>query len=239
MAIGDNNDMQRRITSLLPSRWWANVAPLKEAVIGGLGDALSNIYSFIQYTKAQSRIKTAFGPWLDLIAFDFFGMRFRRRPSQNDDSFKQAIIDEILRPRVTRDALQKAVSDLTNTEVTIFEPFNPQDTGGWGVMFAFDAAGAWGDWDETYTVFLDVVKPQGTGIPTISGFDDTYSGFDKGYFYFVDDSQIVGPVTDQDVYDCVEATRASGVTVWVKIGEAEIEAGILDIDFILDQSLLG
>jgi len=275
IATGNSNDMIGRLTRLLPTGWWNdgsfNVldASFITAIKGGLGDGLAWIYSLFQYVKNQTRLTTSSDFFLDLSAYDFFGLRIKRKPSQTDSSLIATIQKEIFREKVTRHGVEQAVEDLTQTEVTIFEPMNPQDSGGWGVLFAFDAGGAWGA-DLPYTMFITAVEPIGAGIPSLAGFD-SYSGgwgvpqgvtsamlgvaFSKGFsngfgylyglfgtggaFALADLSQIQGTVTNQDIYDTIEATRAAGVTCWVYIAPPPIRAGTVDFDFFLDLSLLG
>ena len=132
MATGDKDDMLARLKSLLPSRWFADVAPQRDAVIGAIGSALSSSYSLLAYAKAQARLSTATDFWLDLAAFDYFGLRIKRMANEIDALFRKRIIAEILRPRVTRAAISKALFDLTGKTPDIFEPWNPSDCGAYG-----------------------------------------------------------------------------------------------------------
>jgi len=239
MATGDRSDVLARLKALLPLRWFPDTSPILDGLLTAPATVLSWLYGLIAYVRLQTRVHTASDGFLDLAAFDFFGLRVRRKPSQTDDSLRATIKAEVLRERVTRHGVQQAVADLTGNPVRIFEAFNPQDTGGWGTFgFALDAAGYWGSAAYPYTMFIDAVEPVGAGIPNLSGLDSSYSGWGQGYFFLADLSLVSGAVTNQDIYDTVEATRAAGVTTWVAIGPPPIIGGRLDIDFYLDTTPL-
>lgn len=210
------NDMLARLKGLIPYRWFSNNAPLRDAVLGGIADSLAWCHDFIQFAAQQTRLSTMSGAYLDIAALDFFGLRIKRRGDQTDDSFRATILKEIFRQRGTRKALIDALNDLTSHKPKIFEPTNPQDTGGWGVMFAFNAAGRWGA-NMPRTVFIDAYEPPGSGIPNLAGLNSAQGGWGAGAFALADLKMVTGPVTNQDIYDTIEATRAAGVTAWVSI----------------------
>jgi hypothetical protein len=254
MAIGDNNDMLGRLKSLIPYRWFAFVAPLRDAVLGGLADQLAWIYSFIGYATAQTRLATMSGIWLDLFAYDFFGLKLKRRGSV-DDIFRARISAELLRERVTRAGMVRAITDLTGKAPVIFEPWNTGDTGGWdsvGMAYAgsnpgggggggydrfsgydlnrssYDpqatysaivsgGAGAWGDTNLPAQFFITAYRPGLQGIPYINGFDNQAGGYDAGVIEWTDRSMISGSVTDQDIYDAINATRPTGTIAWTRL----------------------
>lgn len=209
-------NMLARLKSLTPYRWFSETARVRDAVFGGVADSLAWCYAFLQYAAQQTRLATMSDQYLDLMAIDFFGLRIFRRAGQSDDSFRATILKEIFRPRGTKGALILALTDLTTHTPKIFEPTNPQDTGGWGVMFAFNAAGRWGA-NMPRTVLIDAYEPPGSGIPNMAGLDTPQAGWGAGSFALADLKMVTGPVTNQDIYDTIEATRAAGVTTWVSI----------------------
>jgi len=77
MATGDSNDILTRVKMLIPFRWFSWVAPIRDAILGGLSDSMAWCYSWIVYAKQQSRIATSTGPFLDLISYDFLGRTCR------------------------------------------------------------------------------------------------------------------------------------------------------------------
>ncbi|HYA07474.1 MAG TPA: hypothetical protein VEF90_16435 [Xanthobacteraceae bacterium] len=234
-TTGSQSDIASRLRSLLPPSWFPDPAPDLWSQLQGFANIASWLYGLIAFAKLQTRISTATGFFLDLIAFDFFGRRVRRKPGQNDASLRTLIKSELVRPRQTRAALASAVAALTNAPVTIFEPWNAGDTGGFDGSFAFDEpTSAWGSQHYPYQVFLTAVEPSGAGIPYVSGFDDAQSGFDAGWFYFADPTEANGHVTNQDIYDAINATRAAGITVWTNISAPPVPGGRLDMNFVLD-----
>src|SRR4051812_13428650 len=107
--------MIARQASVLPPWWGAPGTgppglriPLSMAASVG-----SWIYDLIAYAKLQTRIRTATDGWLDLVAFDFFGGRIKRRAGQGDEAFRRRIMVEMFRPRATRPAMAAALKDLT------------------------------------------------------------------------------------------------------------------------------
>lgn len=130
MATGDVPDIQARLRTLLPP-WFpsSGQAPVIDGVLTGIAWLLSYIYGLIQYARAQSRIATATGAWLDLIAWDYFGARLGRQPGELDPALSARIRQELIRRRVTRSAIQTALQGLTGYPVRIIEPARPTDVG--------------------------------------------------------------------------------------------------------------
>lgn len=239
MATGDTADIKARLRALIPADWFPDSAPVVDAVLTGLATVYNATYALILYARAQMRVQTATGGFLDLAAYDFFGFRVKRKPSQTDESFRLTINREVLRARATRPGILQALQNLTGNRARMLEAANPCDTGGWGTwFFALDDHGYWGDNSLPYQLFLDVVQPVGAGIPNISGLDNPQSGYGAGTFFLVDLAMVVGVVTTQDIYDTIEATRAAGVTAWVNIAPEPIVGDRLE-GFTLDTSILG
>lgn len=257
--IGSVADIANRIISLLPRGWFVNTQSQLSAtssatqitisygppggiigvIISGGSTALSWIYSLIQYVKLQTRRITTSDAFIDLGIFDFLALRVRRKASQTDASARVMWKQEVLRRRVTRAYVQQAVQDLTGTPVTIFEAFNPMDTGGIGAQWAFnEPTSAWGSNAYPYTMFITAVEPVGAGIPNLSGLNDSYGGFGAGQFALADLFLTTGDVTNQDIYDMINFTRGAGIRCWVNIGPPPITGGRLDINFYLDQTPL-
>ena len=162
--IGDSADILARVKRLLPARWFSTEAPIRDAILGGVSDLSAWCYSFAYYVYAQMRIASASGPSLDLIAYDFLGL-YLRRNGASDAVFRAKIKATILQERVTRAGMISALTTLTGTAPTIFEPWNTGDTGGW------DAGGL--GWAGT----LAGTGPGG-GWDAASGWDTNSSGYD-------------------------------------------------------------
>lgn len=166
MAIGDNADMIRRLQSLIPGGWLARTGVVYNAVFGGLADSLAMVSSLLAAVTAQTRIATASGWFLDLIAWDFFGSRFLRHRGEPDTAWRGRIIKEIFRPRVTRAAIVEAVTDLVGTVPQLFEPWNTGDCG------AYD---------------VGTLAYAGSYIaPTFAGYDTPQGGLDMGPLAYAD-----------------------------------------------------
>lgn len=128
--------MQRRLRALLPPEWFADEAPVLDGVLAGFSTVLAFVAGLVVYAKRQTRIATATGGFLDVAALDFLGLRLKRRTAEPDAAFQLRIRREVMRPRVTRDALRDGVADLTGYVPDVFEPWNPTDCGGVGYAFA-------------------------------------------------------------------------------------------------------
>jgi hypothetical protein len=216
VATGDSNDMLARIRATMPP-WFPSDAPIYAGMLSGIAASLAFFYSLYLFAAAQTRIATASGGWLDLIAWDFFGARFTRRSGESDTSFRPRILDEILRPRVTRGAIVRALADLTGRAPLVFEPWNPQDAGAYGgPKIGYGVAGFYGSMKFTYQVFVTAYRPSGVGIPLVGGYGQGPSGYGLTGEY-ADLSLITGPVTDAEIYDTVARTVAAGVTAWTDI----------------------
>lgn len=142
MAIGDQGNMLSRLKSTLPSGWFSFVAPVRDAVLGGIAASLAWNYSFFSTVKLQTRIATATGYFLDIASYDFLGLGLLRRSGEPDDSFRARIAPEIFRERVTRKGLAEAAEILTGNVPKIIELWNTGDCGAWDTgTFALADAG--------------------------------------------------------------------------------------------------
>ncbi len=239
MPTGDQTDILQRLRALVPASWFRDAHGEIDAVLGGVAANEAFIYNLVQFAKAQTRVQSASGGFLDLFAFDYFGLHFQRKPGQSDAAWALAIENELLRARVTRSAVIKAVHDLTGTQVTLFEPWNAADTGGFGAAWALnEPKSAWGSGAYPYTMFITAVEPLGAGIANLSGLNDAQGGFGAGEFALADVHLTQGAVTNQNIYDTINATRASGITAWLSIGPPPVAGGRLDMSFYLDTTSL-
>jgi hypothetical protein len=140
-------------------------------VLTGFASVWASLYTLLIYVIRQSRIATATGVFLDMIALDFFQGRISRNKSEPDTHFRLRILTEILRPRATRAAVSQALTDLTGIRPIIFEPADTTDTGGYnrgGV--GYNVAGGWGDLDLPFQAFITAFRPSGGGISGVSGY---------------------------------------------------------------------
>ena len=222
MATGDSNDILSRIKALFPRGWFADASPIRDGLAGGASEAFSHAYGLLAYAKLQTRLATVSDGWLDLAAYDYFGLRFRRKANESDTLFRGRVLAEIFRPRNTRGAITRVITDLGAVAPTIIETNNPTDCGGWGALgqMGYGVAGLWGSQLLPYQTFVTVKRPSSSGIPNIAGFDSPQGGFgpaanNRASFGAV--ALIVGAVTDLNIYSAVDSVRAAGTTAWVKI----------------------
>ena len=127
MATGDATDITGRLQRLLPARWFATPAPIRDAILGGIADALAWSYSAVAWARAQTRLLTAYGPLLDVWAYDYLGLTVTRRASETDAAFAPRVKKEVLRERVTNHGMKQALTDLAGTAPVVFEPWNPNN----------------------------------------------------------------------------------------------------------------
>lgn len=217
MATGDQDDVRARIKALLPYRWFPDTTPVLDALLSGFAWGLAQIYALVQYAKLQTRIGTATDGFLDLIAYDYFGTSLQRRQQELDDPFRSRILATLLRPKATRPGMIAALTTLTGRAPIVFEPFRPDDTGGWGIACGWSTGGAWGAINLPAQAFIKAFRPAGSGIPNVAGWGSSYGAWGGGYSAWASLKQVVGAVTDQNIMDTINETAAAGTTMWVQI----------------------
>ena len=218
MATGDQDDFVSRIKSIMPMKWFDDTNPILEAVINGYASVLAWIYQLYAYAVLQTRILTATGGWLDIIAYDFFGERIKRAAGQSDEDFLNIIKINLFRERGTRQAMIDVLKDLTGNEPIIFEPTRPQDTGGYGgPTIGYGMAGGYGSLLMPYQALVTAYRPRGAGIPYVGGYTSTVSGYSTpSRGEYASYSQITS-VTDAQIYAAVASVKMEGTVIWVRI----------------------
>ena len=220
---GDTEDFVRRMRAVLPSRWFPDTSPILDGVLTGLASAWAWLYNTLSFVRAQSRIGTASGIWLDVIAEDFFGQRLKRRPAQPDDDFRASIRHELVRERGTRAAVAAALTDLTGRAPAIFEPARTSDTGGYGGLrgggggLGYGVAGGWGSLGLPFQFFVTAYRPHGTGIAAVAGWNASVGAYGVGALEYASPSMIAGQVTDSDIFASVAAVLPANAIAWTQI----------------------
>ena len=162
MATGDQQDVSNRLIAVLPPWFPAGAAYVLTVVLQGPAWVGALVYGLIAFAGQQTRIATASGGWLDLIAYDFFARTLIRASGQDDTAFRSHIQRELLRPRATRPALVAAVLDLTATTPVVFEPWRPSDCGAYGYGgLGYNVAGGYGSLALPAQCFVRVTRGGG------------------------------------------------------------------------------
>jgi hypothetical protein len=221
--IGDTADITSRVKGLIPKRWFKWVAPYRDAIIGGLSDGAAWGYGLIAYARAQTRLATAHGIWLDILSFDFLG-RFLPRNSAQDDAFRRIIRATILQERVTRAGMINAVATLTTHTPVIFEPWNTFDTGAYtglpgtplyGSMGYNVGQGGYGNMLLNDQVFVKVARGSGSGVPLVDPYGGTVGAYGAGAIEYVGLLSELWGITDAMIYQLISMTKPTGTTAWV------------------------
>lgn len=220
---GDQADLARRIRATLPVGWFSDESPLLHGLLAGLSEAWSWAYAAIQYVEQQTRLRTATGVWLDLIASDYFRTDVRRRPREIDDHFRKRLQSNLLRERATRSAIVAVLSDLTGRQPLVFEPAYCLDTGGYGVNpatsggLAYNATGGWGSLALPFQCFVTVYRPFGTGIAMVSGWGCRSGGYGTGAIEYADMELMEDQISDAQIYDAISRTLPTAAICWARI----------------------
>ena len=218
---GDKADIQRRLQAMLPP-WFGDTFPLLGAVLGGLATALAFIYGLITYAALQTRILTATGGWLDLIAYDFFGSALVRQTNQADGSFRAQIISGLFRERATRPGMIKVLTDLTGQPPIIFEPTRPLDTGAYGGPgLGYGVAGGYGSILLPFQCFITAFRPIGVGIANVAGYGISAGAYrTPSQSEYVSLDMITNSVSDADIFAAIDATKPVATIPWTRITNA-------------------
>ena len=210
--IGDPADIASRIKTVLPSRWFSDTSPVLDTLLSGLATAWSALYSLLAFVRAQSRLATATGDFLDAIAADFFGSRLPRRAAEIDNQYRGRITAALVREHATRAALNAVLNDLTGLEPKIFEPAYPADTGSYsGHAIGYGVAGAWGNLSLPFQVFISAHRPPPAGIADVAGYGT------GGPLARASLSEAGGQLTDADIYAAITSVLPTASIAWTRI----------------------
>lgn len=241
MATGDSQDILSRLKALIPPTWYGDDSLIRNAILTGCSTALAWCYSLYLYAKLQTRITTATGGWLDIAAYDFFGVNITRASGQSDDLFRSIIKTNLFRERGTRQAIINILEDLTGKTPIIFEPSRPQDTGAYSSPnLGYGIAGGYGSLLIPYQAFVTAYRPDGAGVPYISGYGATTAGYSiASRGEYASDTMFGATVSDDQIYQAVAAVKVEGTIVWVKIaGSPPYSLSRISVDFLIGESTL-
>ncbi|WP_428394127.1 phage head spike fiber domain-containing protein [Lichenicoccus sp.] len=150
--LGTTSDMAARLRATLPTGWFptsspapaATATPVLDGLLSGLGAAWSFCFGLLGVVAQQTRVATASGSFLDIMASDFFGATLARHVGESDTAFRSRISASLLSQRATRKDVIRAVVGLTGLAPLICEPTRAQDCGGYGGKSAPQAGGGLG-----------------------------------------------------------------------------------------------
>ncbi len=209
---GDTADFASRIKAVLPNRWFPDQSPVLDSLLAGLATAWSTLYALLASIRAQSRLATATGAFIDAIGNDFFAARLPRRLAEADDVYRSRIAAALVREHATRKALEATLLTLTGCAPTIFEPARPADTGSYaGPALGYGVAGAWGNLELPFQVFVTARRPPPAGIATIAGYGTA------GPLVRASLADSGGQVTDTDIHAAVTAVMPTASIAWTRI----------------------
>jgi hypothetical protein len=174
LPVYDQTDFAGRLLRLLPSGWFPAAAPRLLAVLQAPALMFSLIYGMISFARAQQRVASASGAFLDLAAQDYFGTTFPRLEYELDPAYAARIRYNLTAPRGTYSGMTSMLEQLTGNSPAIFQPNNVVQTGGWatasdpsagGGVFAFydaageSGAGLWGSMALPCQIFISIKAP--------------------------------------------------------------------------------
>lgn len=220
---GDQDDMGRRIRAVLPTRWFPDASPVLDGLVFGLAWSWAWLYGLLTYVRSQTRLATASGVWLDMIAADYFGDAVARRAGEADDALRTRVSVELNRERGTRSAVASVLQDLTGHAPTIFEPSRATDTGGWGgagaaaMGLAYGAAGGWGSLVLPFQFFITAYRPSGQGVPEVGGWGTSAGGYGRGAIEYAAASSFESGVSDMAINAAIAGVLPVATIAWTQI----------------------
>lgn len=215
--------MAARLRSALPQGWFADDAPILSSVLMGFASVWAWLFTLLTYVQQQTRIATASGGWLDLIARDYGGASWARESGETDTAFRARIIYNLQRLRGTRSALIANVTALTGRPPLVFEPANPLDTGGFSTpTLGWNSQGGWGSLNLPYQCFTIAYRPKGGGIANVGGWGTAAAifaigGWNTAALAWGDTNLISGSVTDAQILATVADSMPAATIAWTAL----------------------
>ena len=108
---------------------------------------------------------------------------------------------------------------LTGNAPAIIEPFVPADTGVYGIGYGgYGAAGAYGSQPPPAQAFVTAYRPLQYGIANVAGYNDPAAGYGAAsQAEYASLALVTSVVTDADICAAIDATKAAGTAIWVRI----------------------
>jgi len=220
MATGDQEDILARLKSAIPFSWFGDESPVIDGILSGFAYIGSLIYSLIEDAKLQTRISTATGGFLDLVAGDFFGAWLTRNPNESDYNFRTRILLNLTRERTTRAALITMLEDLTGRTPIVIEPGRAADNGAYGYISGYGSAGYYGSLSLPCQCFVIAYRPNDKGAPLVAGYGYSMAGYGvASYSEYADLETLTENVVDDQIYEAINDVKPVGSTVWTRISD--------------------
>ncbi|NIE79253.1 hypothetical protein [Asaia sp. As-1742] len=148
IAPGTARDFARRMRLLLPQGWFPayrgdelEEAPVLQALLTGFGAVLAYIWQLMGVVRAQTRLGTTSGAFLDMALIDYFGSgKTARLPLEKDSHLRRRIAADLVAPRNTRQAVSDAVRQISGAAPRIIETGTVRDCGAWCHLGGYGAA---------------------------------------------------------------------------------------------------
>lgn len=211
-------DMVRRLKILLPRGWFGPTTPVLDALLSGFGALWSGLFEAIGFVRQQGRIATASGVFLDMAARDYLGPGFARRPGETDASFSARIRAEVVAPRATRAAVVAATIRASGRAGTVFEPFNPSDTGGYGdPPLGYGVGGGYGSLAMPFQFFVTAYRPGTTMAGGTGGYGTGPGGYNAAPLAYGAAAAGTGEVSDNEIYAEIAGVLPVNATAWTRL----------------------
>lgn len=217
---GSVADMMARMKSVLPIRWFGDSSPVLDSLLAGLSAVWATLYTLLQSVRAQSRIATASGVFLDIAAKDYFGDALMRRAGEADPAFSARIRANLLALKATRKALEIALFNLTGRKPKLFEPANPCDTGGYNTnTLGYGVTGGYGSLAIPYQIFVTAFRPDATPISEAGGYNIGPGGYNTAPLFYIDSSENTGAIGDAEIYASIAAALPMNAIAWTRLSD--------------------
>lgn len=226
MATGDQNDILARLKSFLPRGWFGDftATPIVSALLTGIASNFVVIYTLIQFFKAQTRLATSSGGWVDMWAADFFGANLPRVYGEIDTAYILRIRAALFQKRITRQAMIDVLTALTGNVPVIFEPNRPLDTGCFGLNqgpASFFGVARFGSMACPFSALITVKGQKVTGNSAGAAYFNAvqitafHTNSSNGYFASLAAQQQLA--SNAAIYAAINATRPVATNIGVRI----------------------
>lgn len=206
-----------RMKAVLPARWFADSAPMLDAVLTGIASAWVDVFALLDGVGTQARVASANGVFLDIAAQDYFGQGLSRRTAEVDAAYSARIQQNLVRARATRASVVQVLQDLTGRTPVVFEPRNPSDTGGYNLSMGYGQAGAYGSMMLPYQFMVRAYRPDSLPVSHASGYQQGPGGYNAAPTFYANISDFQGHVSDDEIYASVASVVPAASIAWTNI----------------------